>query len=599
MDKSRANKSNKYAVCRACISIIGKDEAYKLKFTNTKKECARHIKNYQNFAQKYSPQQITKLLDDAAKDGVKSKPPQKRCCTESSSESSDNDNDDSILEQNKNNNNLKETSNLDGITLDNYIFSLTIIQEQKLEQFLLDVTVSCGLAFQWIKDPAVKSLFNWLNPMITLPSRKVLSGRILKDATDKVSTKLLDNAKDDLFGVILAFDGWKNMVRQHIFGIILITSTGKMIIWKAINCDGNRGTANEIIQITQQLFAELNQENIKVNGLVTDSVSENASARKQLQLLYRDKLFLPCFAYQMNLCVGRDANGQFGLNLATKIEEQESDDLYDFPEEYLNCISDNNWWKKLKELETLILPYFIVLRSFDNNNFKNKLLKKLEKRWSDWEQPLLLLAFLLHPGYRTDKFNPQIETLSFPHLGKWVTYYYCAWFNEDPMELYHIAERIFSIAVTTASLERLFSTMGWLHSKRQNRLAHKKVLGMTQILNENEELNASDDLNVSDDESSDELVETDANIQTGSNWRNIVSRWISMLEDETNEENDDDDDESNSNNDDGELDISIINISNLPHPARDQNSKWKLQDIFIESLGEPNYLSAFMLGNNQ
>ncbi|GBC00625.1 hypothetical protein RclHR1_03910012 [Rhizophagus clarus] len=124
--------------------------------------------------------------------------------------------------------------------------------------------------------------------------------------------------------------------------------------------------------------------------------------------------------------------------------------------------------------------------------------------------------------------------------------------------------------------------MGWLHSKRRNRLAHKKVLGMTQILNENEEPNASDDLNVSDDESSDELVETDANIQTGSNWRNIVSRWINMLEDETNEEEDDDDDESDSNNDDGELEISIINISNLPHPARDQNSKWKLNfKIFL------------------
>ena len=101
--------------------------------------------------------------------------------------------------------------------------------------------------------------------------------------------------------------------------------------------------------------------------------------------------------------------------------------------------------------------------------------------------------------------------MSFPHLGKWITYYYCAWFNEDPTvllveleayrqkkypynditarqfsnnvlefwnyvrgyskELYRVAERIFSIAVTTASLERLFSTMGWLHSKRRNRLA--------------------------------------------------------------------------------------------------------------------------------
>ncbi|CAI2199302.1 18010_t:CDS:1, partial [Funneliformis geosporum] len=49
------------------------------------------------------------------------------------------------------------------------------------------------------------------------------------------------------------------------------------------------------------------------------------------------------------------------------------------------------------------------------------------------------------------------------------------------------------------------------------------------------------------------------------------------------------------NSDDEELDINVANILNLPHPARDQNSKWKLQDIFIESLGKPNYLSTFIL----
>ena len=37
-------------------------------------------------------------------------------------------------------------------------------------------------------------------------------------------------------------------------------------------------------------------------------------------------------------------------------------------------------------------------------------------------------------------------------------------------ELYKIGQRIFSITVSTASLERLFSTMGWYHSKRRNRL---------------------------------------------------------------------------------------------------------------------------------
>jgi hypothetical protein len=285
----KANKSNKYAVCRACISVIGKDEAYKAKFANTKKECARHIKNCTSFAQKYSPKQIEKLLDDAAKDGAKlkqNKPPRKRSRTESvlssSDESSDNNN--SISGQTRtsdnNDNDGEKSSSLNEVTLDNYIFRpLTLIQEQKLEQLLLNVTVSCGFAFRWIEDPVVKKLFHWLNPMIILPSRKVLSGRILKNATKEVSTKLLDNAKKDSFGITLAFDGWKNVARQHLFGIVLITSTGEMIIWKTIECGGNRGTANEIIRITQELFTELDQEEIKINGLVTDSASENTSAR--------------------------------------------------------------------------------------------------------------------------------------------------------------------------------------------------------------------------------------------------------------------------------------------------------------------------------
>ena len=128
---------------------------------------------------------------------------------------------------------------------------------------------------------------------------------------------------------------------------------------------------------------------------------------------------------------------------------------------------------------------------------------------------------LLHPGYRINKFNPQIETLSFPHLDKWVIYYYCAQFNEDPTillveleayrqkkypynditvrqfnnnvlefqnyvrgyskKLYHIAERIFSIAITTASLERLFSTIEWLHSKCQNHLSVSMIFLVNKL----------------------------------------------------------------------------------------------------------------------
>ncbi|CAI2177581.1 17863_t:CDS:1, partial [Funneliformis geosporum] len=73
-----ANKSNKYAVCRACINILGKDETYKNKFTNTKKECICHFQDCISFTTLYTSEQINELLDKAKKDGAKSNKPVKK-----------------------------------------------------------------------------------------------------------------------------------------------------------------------------------------------------------------------------------------------------------------------------------------------------------------------------------------------------------------------------------------------------------------------------------------------------------------------------------------------------------------------------------------
>ena len=48
----------------------------------------------------------------------------------------------------------------------------------------------------------------------------------------------------------------------------------------------------------------------------------------------------------------------------------------------------------------------------------------LEKRWKNWEQPLLLLGLVLHPKYRLNKFNPDVESINFVVMGNWLCYYY-------------------------------------------------------------------------------------------------------------------------------------------------------------------------------
>jgi hypothetical protein len=135
---------------------------------------------------------------------------------------------------------------------------------------------------------------------------------------------------------------------------------------------------------------------------------------------------------------------------------------------------------------------------------------RLERRWREWEQPLLILACLLHPNYRMNQFNNQHNNINYVTFGLWLGYYYRVWSGKEPkcilkefdnfrLEIYPfdsitwnqfncdifrywcfvctftnelglVACRIFGICVNAASVERLWSCMGFLHSNRHNRL---------------------------------------------------------------------------------------------------------------------------------
>jgi hypothetical protein len=198
---------------------------------------------------------------------------------------------------------------------------------------------------------------------------------------------------------------------------------------------------------------------------------------------------------------------------------------------------DETWWQSISELVKLLKPYCIILdilqcdnsqlrevlhgfgyfvkfwKEYDNIELSVKILNWLQIRWQSWEQPLLLLSWLLHPKYKMSKFKDGVTNLNHAYLSvsKWLIYYYEAWTKsksksilhefdsfrkskypfypfDDPTinqfednilgfwgwvtplakELGFVAQQIFGICVNAASVERLWSSMGFLHTKQRS-----------------------------------------------------------------------------------------------------------------------------------
>ena len=142
--------------------------------------------------------------------------------------------------------------------------------------------------------------------------------------------------------------------------------------------------------------------------------------------------------------------------------------------------------------------------------FSEKMVSRMKNRWKIWEQPLLLLSIALHSSFKLAKFQLTVNHLTWTHIGQWLKYYYLAFFGilaktilaelvdykrgNDPYdndsflqfrgnvlnfwestmgigpELAKVATHIHGICVNSASVERLWSSMGYFHTNRRNRL---------------------------------------------------------------------------------------------------------------------------------
>ncbi|CAG8683646.1 6471_t:CDS:2, partial [Gigaspora rosea] len=96
--------------------------------------------------------------------------------------------------------------------------------------------------------------------------------------------------KEDSIRVTLAFDEWKNVLNQNIFGSLFILSTGEVQIWEAIDTSSERERIVNIIPKIENMIKNASTTTFESPLKITYDSSDEESNRSLKKL---DELYLP------------------------------------------------------------------------------------------------------------------------------------------------------------------------------------------------------------------------------------------------------------------------------------------------------------------
>ncbi len=299
----KQNTCNTFAACIACAENLENDELLKHTFTNKKPQVKNHLKNCLYFQEKIGSQEKLDDIINLTDNEIEEETDQKR-----QKVNKDNGkNNEKVLNYLKSLQYNFKTPNFKSIedvisvksfgsfasasssstrlnsksnTIKNSLIRTPTKNEiPKFERLMLRMSVVNGFSFQWVDHPATLELFQFLNPHLTLPNRKALSNHILKKETESLNILRNEKLINDKVGVVLAFDGWKNILNQHIFGSLFISSSGEILIWEASDISSERERLIEVMPKITGLIQEIKRLGIKLNAIVSDSAPAYAAAR--------------------------------------------------------------------------------------------------------------------------------------------------------------------------------------------------------------------------------------------------------------------------------------------------------------------------------
>lgn len=159
---------------------------------------------------------------------------------------------------------------------------MSINDVKRFEELFVRMVVSNSLSFSFVENEETKALFEFVAPGVVLPKRKAISGRILLNAANSLRENIIKLASSDKYGVTAAFDGWRNVRMEQIWGVVFITSKGQPLVWGAHNVSSERSRTEDVIRHIEELMTEARSKNVMIKAFISDSAGEYTAARSYL-----------------------------------------------------------------------------------------------------------------------------------------------------------------------------------------------------------------------------------------------------------------------------------------------------------------------------
>ena len=167
-------------------------------------------------------------------------------------------------------------------------------EKEEIDAILARMIFGLGLPLSLVEAPAFIEFCKKLRPSYELPSRRIISERLLNkefENTQKSVKQLVNDAKF----VSIATDGWTNLRNEPIVNFII--TTPKPVFWKAIETKEASHTSQFISESIDQVIHEIDHK--KLAAVITDNASNMKGAHDILKKKYPDVIFIGNF-YWLN-----------------------------------------------------------------------------------------------------------------------------------------------------------------------------------------------------------------------------------------------------------------------------------------------------------